>query len=60
VLYVGGFPEFEEMLGKLGKHKRSKACVYLNKPADVDLDVLEGIVRRTFKVTEDVDQCPVC
>jgi hypothetical protein len=60
VLYVGGFPEFEELLGKLGKHRRSKACLYLNKLADVDLDVLEEIVRRTFRATEDADQCPVC
>ena len=60
VLYVGGFPEFEELLGKLGKFKRSKACLYLNKLADVDLGVLEEIARRTFKATEDVDRCPVC
>lgn len=60
VLYVGGFPEFEALLGKLGKYKRSKACLYLNKLADVDLGVLEEIARRTFKATEDVDQCPVC
>jgi hypothetical protein len=60
VLYVGGFPEFEELLEKLGKHRRSKACLYLNKLADVDLGVLEEIVRRTFKATEDADRCPVC
>jgi hypothetical protein len=60
VLYVGGFPEYEELLGKLGKHKRSKACLYLNKLADVDLAVLEEIARRTFKVTEDAEHCPVC
>jgi len=60
VLYVGGFPGFEELLGKLGKHRRSRACLYLNKLADVDPGVLEEIVRRTFLATEDVEQCPVC
>ncbi len=60
VLYVGGFPEFEELLAKLGKYKRSKACLYLNKLADVDLGVLEEIARRTFKATEDVEQCLAC
>jgi hypothetical protein len=49
VLYVGGFPEYEALLGRLGKHKTSKACLYLNKLAEVDLDVLEEIVRRTFE-----------
>ena len=60
VLYVGGFPGFEELLGKLGKHRRSRACLYLNKLADVDPGVLEEIVRRTFMAAEGVDQCPVC
>lgn len=60
VLYVGGFPEYEELLAKLGKHKRSKACLYLNKLADVDLEVLEEIIRRSYEVTQDIDHCPVC
>ncbi len=51
VLYVGDFPEFEELLSKLGKHKRSKACVYVNKLADVDSSVLEEIVRLTYEAT---------
>ena len=60
VLYVGGFPEYEALLAKLGKHKSSKACLYLNKLADVDLAVVEEIVGRTYEATEDGDRCPVC
>jgi hypothetical protein len=60
VLYVGGFSEFESLLSRLGKHKRSKACVYVNKLADIDLAVLEAIVRGTYAATQDVDHCPVC
>jgi hypothetical protein len=60
VLYVGGFPEYEALLDKLGKHKRSKACLYLNKLADVDLGVLEEITRRSYAATEDIDHCPAC
>jgi hypothetical protein len=60
VLYVGGFPEYEALLGKLGKHKVSKCCLYINKLADIDRDVLEKIVRRSFEATEGVDYCPVC
>ena len=60
VLYVGGFPEYDGLLGRLGKHKRSKACLYLNKLADVDLTVLEEIVARTYQTTENADRCPVC
>ena len=45
VLYVGGFPGYDELLARLGKHKRSTACLYLNKLADVDMAVLEEITR---------------
>ena len=35
----------EELLAKLGKHTRGAGCVYINKPEDVDLDVLEEMIR---------------
>ncbi len=60
VFYVGGFPEYEALLARLGKHKTSKACLYVNKLADIDLDVLEQIVRRSYVASEDVDHCTVC
>jgi hypothetical protein len=60
VLYVGGFPEYEALLAKLGKHKSSKACLYLNKLADVDLAVLEEIAGRTYAATQDGDRAPHC
>jgi hypothetical protein len=60
VLYVGGFPEYEALLARLGKHKRSKACLYLGKLADVDPAVLEEIVRRTYAAAGDVDGSRVC
>jgi hypothetical protein len=60
VLYVGGFAEYDALLAKLGKHKSSKACLYINKLADVDREVLDEIVRRTYAATEGVDRCAVC
>ncbi len=60
VLYVGGFPEYPEMLARLGKHKTSKACLYLNKLAEVDMEVLEEIVRRSYLASNDIDGCAVC
>lgn len=39
------FGEMQERLAKLGKHKLGKSCLYINKLADVDLAVLEDIVR---------------
>ncbi|MDT8758965.1 DUF1801 domain-containing protein [Sphingomonas psychrotolerans] len=48
VFYVGGFDGYEALLARLGRHKRSKACLYVNKLADVDMAVLEEIARETW------------
>lgn len=46
VLYVmPGFADYEELLGRLGKHATGKSCLYLKRLADVDLTVLEALVR---------------
>jgi hypothetical protein len=36
-------------LKKLGKHKTTMGCLYINKLADVDLKVLEGIINESVK-----------
>lgn len=38
------FGDMEDKLSKLGKHKIGKSCLYINKLADVDIEVLEEIV----------------
>jgi hypothetical protein len=48
VLYVGGFARYAALLTKLGKHRSSSACLYLNKLADIDLTILEEITRETY------------
>jgi hypothetical protein len=45
VVYVlPGYDDIGDQLDALGKHRRGKSCLYINKLADVDLDVLEHIV----------------
>lgn len=36
---------FAPLLAKLGKHSMGKACLYVNKLADIDLAVLEDMIR---------------
>jgi hypothetical protein len=48
VYLTGSFPGREELLAKLGKHKMAKACLSIRKLSDVDLDVLEQLVVRSF------------
>jgi len=44
-LYImDGFDTYNEILSRLGKHKLGKSCLYINKLADVDLDVLREVV----------------
>jgi hypothetical protein len=46
VIYVADFPGKEELLKKMGKHKGGlQQCLYINKLADVDLAVLEQILK---------------
>ena len=40
-----GGPEFDALLAKLGKHKMGKGCLYVKRMADVDVSVLEELVR---------------
>ena len=49
-LYVlSGGPGEAALLGKLGKHKTGKSCLYLKRLADVDLPTLEKLVRAAVK-----------
>ena len=45
VYVMPGFSEYAGLMAKLGKHKTGKSCLYINKLADIDLSVLEELVR---------------
>lgn len=52
-IYVSaGFSENPGLLERLGKHKTSKACLYINKLADIDLVVLEDLIKADLAVME--------
>jgi hypothetical protein len=44
VFYMKHATGWDERLARLGKHGAGKGCLYINKLADVDLDVLEEMV----------------
>lgn len=46
-LYVLTGPDsYADLLQKLGKHKSSVGCLYVNKLADIDLEVLKQIIKQ--------------
>lgn len=49
-LYImSGFDEYDQLLGKLGKHSTGKSCLYIKKIEDVDMDVLKELVKRSVE-----------
>jgi hypothetical protein len=46
IYIMAGFSDYGPLLEKLGKHKTGKSCLYVNKLADVDINVLRELVRR--------------
>lgn len=48
-LYImPGFNNYSELLAQLGKHKISKACLYINKLSDVDTAILQQVIQRSY------------
>jgi len=48
--FAPGDPERDELLAGLGKHTQGKGCVYINKLADVDVEVLKKLIRRSIEI----------
>jgi len=47
-LYImSGFDEYDELLKKLGKYKTGKACLYINKLADVEISVIKELIQKS-------------
>ncbi|MEM7321169.1 MAG: DUF1801 domain-containing protein [Pseudomonadota bacterium] len=45
IYIMPGYTDFGPILDRLGKHKTGRSCLYVNKLADVDLDVLAELIR---------------
>jgi uncharacterized protein YdhG (YjbR/CyaY superfamily) len=47
-VYFEGFDRYAQELAVLGKHKQSVSCLYINKLADINLDVLRKMLEKSF------------
>ena len=45
IYILPGYADFGDILGRLGKHKIGKSCLYVTKLADIDEDVLRELIR---------------
>ncbi len=44
IYIMPGFDNYADLMGKLGKYKTSRSCLYIKKLDDVDTDILETLV----------------
>jgi hypothetical protein len=49
IYIMPGFERYKDDLAKLGKHKTSVSCLYINKLADVDEKILKNIITDAYK-----------
>ena len=49
---MSGFTQLEPLLGKLGKHKTGKGCLYINKLEDVNENVLKELIEKSIQINK--------
>lgn len=54
VLYLmSGFSQLQHYLDHLGKHKTGKSCLYITRLENIDLDVLESMIRKSIEIVRE-------
>ncbi|PZX51953.1 DUF1801 domain-containing protein [Algoriphagus chordae] len=51
-----GNADLEPFLAKLGKHKKSKGCLYIKKLSDVDEDIFREMIRTSINLVQSKNQ----
>lgn len=46
--------EREQMLENFGKYTKSKACIYVNKLADIDINVLKKLIKQSVEIYQNL------
>lgn len=54
--FATGDTEREALLQKFGKHTSGKACVYINKAADINHEVLKALINHSVKFLNETYQ----
>lgn len=53
-LYImAGFNQKQHLVEKLGKHKTGKSCLYVNKLEDVDLNIVEELIKADLAIMKE-------
>jgi hypothetical protein len=49
VYIMSGFDKYGDLMDRLGKYKTGKSCLYIKKLEDIDLKVLEQLIKESVK-----------
>lgn len=52
--FAPGETKREELLKQFGKHTTGKACVYINKVADIDVEVLKSLINESITFLQEM------
>lgn len=53
IYMISGYDDAAEELAKLGKHKIGKSCLYIKRLRDIDVKVLEQMLRESLARTKE-------
>lgn len=48
IYIMPGFERYNELMKKLGKYKTGKSCLYVNRLEEVNLKILQKLIRESF------------
>jgi hypothetical protein len=55
IYLMDGTARYSELLAGMGKHTTSRVCLYVKRLSDIDLGVLEQIVRESYEYVKSQD-----
>ena len=53
VYIMPGFSEFENLLAKLGQHTHSVSCLYIRNLENIDLSILEELIKQGYQLMQE-------
>lgn len=56
VYLMDGTARYSELLEKLGKHTTTGYCIYIKKLSDIELSILEQIIKQSYEHIESLSQ----
>lgn len=46
IYIMPGYADYSAILSRLGRHRKGKACLYVRRLSDIDIEVLAELIRR--------------